>query len=241
MASLNVKQLIGGTAPYNLLINAQTKTIESDFEVSAGFIFIEISDVNGCYLKDTLYVNGAVPFIVDAGDDVLIDLYGTHRIEANVQMNGNKIEQIIWTPAESLSCDDCLTPLATPLEDTNYKITIINQNGCKQEDELLVRVIFNKGYDFPNIISNEGNTGNMYFTIYPIRNSISKLQFLRIYDRWGNMVFNKDNFPAGVPEEGWDGNIVGKRVQPGVYVWVSEILYKDGTKELVRGDVSILR
>jgi CHU_C Type IX secretion signal domain len=239
--SINVKQLIGGTAPYKLMINSQPKILESDFAVPAGSIFVEVSDANGCYLKDTLYVNEPVPFVVDAGADVLIELYGSHKIEANVEMNGNKTEQIIWTPAESLSCDDCLSPLATPLEDTKYKITIINQNGCKQEDELLVRVIFNKGYDSPNIISNEGNTGNIYFTIYPIRNSINKLQYLRIYDRWGNMVFTKENFPAGTPEEGWDGSISGKRVQPGVYVWVSEILYKDGTSEVARGDVSILR
>jgi len=63
------------------------------------------------------------------------------------------------------------------------------------------------------------------------------LHNLKIYNRWGGLLFQTDN-----PEVGWDGIYKGKYCEPGVYVWILETTESEGGKRTqLRGDVTITR
>lgn len=55
------------------------------------------------------------------------------------------------------------------------------------------------------------------------------------------MVFVREQFPDSQPDLGWDGSFNGRPMVPGVYVWVAEIVYKDGSEDALRGEVTVVR
>ncbi|MEI2696179.1 MAG: hypothetical protein V9E90_14005 [Saprospiraceae bacterium] len=59
---------------------------------------------------------------------------------------------------------------------------------------------------------------------------------LFIYDRWGDLVGQKQGFAVNELRLGWDGRFQGQDVLPGVYVWHAQLALKDGsaiTKKMV--------
>jgi gliding motility-associated-like protein len=59
---------------------------------------------------------------------------------------------------------------------------------------------------------------------------------LRIFSRWGIMIFESDN-----PSVGWDGFDRGVKGEMGVYVWMLDYTLEDGTRKNESGNVSLLR
>ena len=67
------------------------------------------------------------------------------------------------------------------------------------------------------------------------------LSYLRIYDRWGEVVYEIENIPPNTPELGWNGKFNNGDVLPGVYIYSIMIQYDDGAEELVKGDLTLLK
>ena len=63
---------------------------------------------------------------------------------------------------------------------------------------------------------------------------------MRIFDRWGNQLFERTDMTPGVEAEGWDGRFDGKFMLPGVYVYVTELDF-EGISEVITGEVTIIR
>jgi hypothetical protein len=65
---------------------------------------------------------------------------------------------------------------------------------------------------------------------------------VRLFDRWGDIVFEKTNLSPdnnGIPT--WDGFFRGKAMDPAVFVYLVEVEFLDGIRLLYRGDVTLLR
>ena len=85
----------------------------------------------------------------------------------------------------------------------------------------------------PNAFTPNGDGVNDFFGIY---GSSVKSYHMKIFDRWGEMIFqNDDYFPT------WDGNYHGKPLNVGVYVYLVQVDYKDGTTMWRKGDVTLIR
>ncbi|MEP6647481.1 MAG: gliding motility-associated C-terminal domain-containing protein, partial [Saprospiraceae bacterium] len=63
---------------------------------------------------------------------------------------------------------------------------------------------------------------------------------LLLFDRWGQMLFSKDDFVLNT-FEGWDGISRGKALSSNVYTYVAVLTLADGTKKRIKGDVTLLR
>jgi hypothetical protein len=60
---------------------------------------------------------------------------------------------------------------------------------------------------------------------------------LRIYDRWGGLLFERENIPLNSLEQGWDG----KNAPGGQYRFTAKILFPDGGKKRLNGEFFLLR
>jgi gliding motility-associated-like protein len=70
---------------------------------------------------------------------------------------------------------------------------------------------------------------------------ITEVTAFRIFDRWGNLVFEKLKFQPNDPQYGWDGTFSGDEMEPGVYLYWAEIKVK-GDKTLTEaGDITLLK
>ena len=60
--------------------------------------------------------------------------------------------------------------------------------------------------------------------------------YMIIYTRWGEKIWETDQVFVG-----WDGYLKsGELVPPGVYIYKAWVTYRDGSRELLAGDVTFL-
>ena len=93
----------------------------------------------------------------------------------------------------------------------------------------------------PNVIHpGSGIATNKYFYLITT-GAIDRIEYLNIYDRWGELVWTKENFDANIPELGWDGNFRAEQMDPAVFVWIAEIRLKNGKQLTLHGDLTVLQ
>ncbi len=93
----------------------------------------------------------------------------------------------------------------------------------------------------PNVFSPNDDGINDRFTVFANTASVSTVIYLRIYDRWGGLVFERQDFPPNDPLYGWNGSEKDKVMNPGVFVWNLAVRFIDGTQEVLYGDVTLIR
>ena len=239
---IEVTSVSGGAPPVQYSLNGQPFTTQSKFpNLPGGEYLLLIKDAQGCSTTATATI--VVPGIFDIAviPETLVKLGESYLIEVTVNVSPSEINQIQWTPSEGLSCDSCLTTIATPFNITKYEVRAVNNNGCEDRATILIRVDKRLDIYAPNIISPEGPAPNNQFTIYTNPDIHMKIKTLQVYSRWGEMVFTKADFDPNNPELGWDGTFEGKPLNPAVFVWKAVLIGPDSKEILLSGDVTVER
>ncbi len=137
-----------------------------------------------------------------------------------------------WSPSTWLDCSTCLNPIAIPEETITYTITA-EDNGCFATDQVTITVLYDLVVFVPNIFSPNGDMDND--VLYLRGKGIVNMKFV-VFDRWGEKVFESASL-----EDGWDGNFRGKKVNPAVFVYYVDVVFKDGSTVSKKGDVTLIR
>jgi gliding motility-associated-like protein len=148
-----------------------------------------------------------------------------------------------WSPAPPpnwLSCYDCQNPLATPTENAVFTVKMTDSNGCMASDSINLRISLCGDPIAANAFTPNGDGVNDFFYIQGPE-CIGQVISLRIYDRWGELVFEKFNFDSNVEVLGWDGRFRGKEFPMEVLVWVAEVSVPGGGVWKGNGDVTVIR
>jgi gliding motility-associated-like protein len=142
-------------------------------------------------------------------------------------------------PVTGLSCINCPNPLATPKSTTKYTVKATNIAGCAVEKNITITVVCKNDVLFmPNTFSPNGDGMNDYF--YP-RGKGFTIKSLRIFSRWGDVVFEQSNFAPNNQTLGWNGMYKGKVLQPDVFVFIMQVICDNGQVFTSKGNVTLLR
>lgn len=145
----------------------------------------------------------------------------------------------LWTPATGLSCTTCATPDAGPRFNTTFTVTFTDSNGCMNRGTIEVIVICKNANIFiPNTFSPNGDGSNDVF--YPRGKGLYNIRTLRVFNRWGEVVFERQNFPPNDPLSGWNGGFKGRKPQADVYVYQAEIECDNGDVIKLNGNISLI-
>lgn len=196
------------------------------------------ADTLGCF-SDTSFVPVKVyPYPkLDAGSDQTIAVGTSVPLITTISAD---VTNINWTPAAGLSCVTCASPIAAPKQTTTYTITASNPGGCTSKDDLTVFVFCNNGNLFvPNTFSPNDDGNNDVF--YPRGKGIFTIKLFRIFNRWGELVFEKSNFQANDPVFGWDGKVNGKAASQDVYVYTLDVMCENLTVLKYNGNIALIR
>lgn len=185
-----------------------------------------VSD-KGCI--DTLRVpvevySGAVLFL---GPDVTL-----HPGESHQMNPGGNCEYIKWFPEVGLSSPYSKNPIAKPDVYTRYFAHGTTIYGCKTSDTIdiyLEQTIL----DVPNAFNPSGYENK---ELKIIKRGIATLKYFRIFNRWGETVFETMDI-----EKGWDGKYNGVDQPVGVYVYMVEAVTDDGRPFVRQGNITLLR
>jgi len=91
----------------------------------------------------------------------------------------------------------------------------------------------------PNTFSPNGDGSNDVF--YLRGTGIFRVKTLRIFNRWGEVVFENREVPVNNPGSGWNGNYKGKPAQSDVYIYQLEILCANGELIKYSGNIALIR
>lgn len=206
------------------LINISHPVADIDYQVIA-------SNLYNC--TDTAIANvtvfPAAMVSVNAGDSVT--LYPGESYHIMPITNGSSFT---WFPPEGLSNPFVSDPTATPDINTLFIVNATTENGCKARDSIYFHVNADNLYGIPNAFT-PGNGSNNEFRI--MLDGVAKLNYFRIYNRWGVLVFE-----TKVISEGWDGTYKGEPQPFGVYVYdIQAVSSLTGKIKNMHGNVTLLR
>ncbi len=204
---------------------------------SATTTYEVISKLADC-MADTNYVKIIVHPLptVDAGSDQ----YLVTGSKAQLQAVGTLIQNYAWTPAISLNCDSCSNPVATMTTTTTYTVQATSSFGCKSSDSVTIHLVCDKSQVFiPNSFTPNGDGQNDVF--YPRGSGISLIKSFRIYNRWGELLFERSGIQINDVANAWDGGYNGETPKPDVYVYIIDAVCDTGEPIDLKGDVTIIR
>lgn len=145
----------------------------------------------------------------------------------------------IWSPATGLSCPTCPTPDAGPKVNTIYQVYFTDANGCSNTGTIQVFVICKGANLFiPNTFSPNGDGSNDIF--YPRGKGLERVKLLRIFNRWGEVVFEKKDFPVNDASAGWNGYYKGRKPVADVYIYQAEVFCENGDVIKLNGNISLI-
>ncbi|NBW72595.1 MAG: gliding motility-associated C-terminal domain-containing protein [Flavobacteriia bacterium] len=95
-------------------------------------------------------------------------------------------------------------------------------------------IICEEPYVFiPNAFSPNGDDNN---DVLLVRGIFIEKMIFRIFDRWGELVFESEN-----PQIGWDGTFRGKKLDPDVYDFYLDVTCYNGLKSITKGNVTLMK
>lgn len=238
-----IENTSGGLPPYLFSLDTAAFSSKIDFEnLPSGKFEIRVRDSVGCESEATATL--AEPPQRSLALDSLEVLKFGEQVELRPQLfnfSPASIGSVAWSPAQFLSCSDCLEPTTRVFENTVFTLTLLDTAGCPAVARVAVEVgevaVFVPNVFAPGLPENE----NAVFTLFSSPDAIEKIEWLRIYDRWGELVFENRGFAAGDFSAGWDGRFRGRDALVGVYVWLAAVRLADGSELRWSGDLTLVR
>ena len=178
---------------------------------------------------DSVRVNVISPIAAFAGNDTAV------VVGQPLQLNASGGDVYFWTPATGLTNQDIPNPVANLNDDITFILRVASNEGCFAFDTVNVRVFKTDPDIFvPTAFTPNGDRLND--VLVPIPAGVSELEFFRVYNRWGELVFSTSEFGKG-----WDGKISGKEQGTDTFAWyvkgrdyTGKVIFKKGNTTLIR-------
>ena len=182
------------------------------------------------------------PFEVSFNSPIIEIELGDTLTQLKPLISGSAVASFMWTPAELLTNPDSINPYIHTFDSQLYTLTVEDDNGCSATGSIQVNVDPNRNVYVPNVFKPGIGGLNDHFNVY-VGRGVDIVNYMRVYDRWGELVYSRDKF---LPEndntgDGWDGKFRGDFVDPAVFVYIIEVKFLDGRVLLYRGDVTVVR
>ena len=192
------------------------------------------TDVLGCPKPsyDTVIVTVLPKVKASAGRDTMI-VSGQP-----LQLNASGGENYLWTPAIYLNNAAISNPLAKineTIDSIRYKVYVTDLLGCLDSATILVRIFRTN----PQIFVPTGFTPNgdgLNDVLKPIAVGVERIDYFRVYNRWGQLVFS-----TTVNGQGWNGEISGKPQTSNTYVWMVKAVDYTGKPIFQKGTSTLIR
>lgn len=187
---------------------------------------------NGCIVDTPVRVTVSKNK-ADAGEDRTIFDGATTLLGGPLTTQGPEFTYR-WLPDQFLSSALISNPTAKPPYDFTYYLEVRNTQGCYDIDTVVVRVACND-INLPNafVPDSKNSTSNRFGLM---NRQIVKLNYFKIYDRWGKEVFSTTDVTKQ-----WDGNVNGNPAPMGVYIWEVDGFCIAGQRFQRSGNVTLIR
>jgi gliding motility-associated-like protein len=176
-------------------------------------------------------------FKVSVNQDTIIRPNASTQLRAQVSQTGNY--RYSWSPADGLTCPTCAVTTAKPAETTRYTLTVEDLDyNCRKTASVEI-TIGDCTVHTPSAFTPNDDGNNDVFLILGT-DCVTEIREFVIYNRWGEVIFRKQNFPASDPAYGWKGDYLGVASENGIYTYKIKVAYINGKTDERRGTVTLV-
>lgn len=196
---------------------------------------LSVTDVLGCPKpkRDTVLVTVLPKVNAFAGRDTMV------VVGQPLQFNATGGVSYFWSPGTSLNRVNIANPIGTyngSFDSIRYKVLVKDVAGCADSAFITVRIFRTNPQIFvPTAFTPNGDGHNDYFK--PIAVGISRFDYFRVYNRWGQLVYSTTT----VEGLGWDGKIQGREQGTNTFVWVVKGVDYTGKQVFAKGTVVLIK
>jgi len=236
----------GGTIPYRYGINGGPLGGSNVFiALGAGQYSVVARDANGCTASRMATLGQPAPIEVLLGLDTSIVLGDSLLISSTVN-NAVGITRLEWSSVlmDSFYCaslPECDEIWVKPGYSNIYRLKVTDENGCMGRSEIRVGVEKPRGIYVPTGFTPNGDFENDLLVVHGKSQQVRKVLVFKIFDRWGELLYEDRDFQVNDTARGWDGTFRGQPCDPAAFVWLLEAEYVDGYIEQLHGHVTLLR
>lgn len=199
---------------------------------------VDVIDSSGCF-PNSAQANVLVhPLpIIDPGPVVIVPYNSPFILKPTY---GPDIVSYKWNPINQLNCSSCPAPSGIALESFKYTVTATTSKGCSTSDTIQLFIECSaSNILMPTAFTPNGDNLNDFF--YPITRGMDKVIKFIIYNRYGQVVFQKSNFKPNDKNLGWNGAINGNLPTSGNYLYVLEAVCNLGEVISKKGSLMLIR
>lgn len=238
-----------GTGYLNYDWNADTLDgLAAPEGLSIGSYLLTVTDENNCVAQtDSITLTQPeqlfVDLVVDADDNTIV--YGDALLlKAVPSISDTAIAEVSWLPQHILadtSAEAITEQYVAPLSETELVVIVEDTMGCFVSDTARVFVSTNFPFYVPNVFAPQSsNAENAIFRPF-VTDKVERVNSMRVFNRWGEMVYERRDLPTTDESVGWDGSFNGEPLGAGFYVYSLEMEFINGATEVYSGDVMLIR
>jgi len=220
--------------PDSVIVTPSITNIVTVAPTVSQYIVVTATSGTGCVVEDSIQIfvgnipNGSV--IASSSENLVAS-------GSTVQLIGQPSGlNYTWTPGTGVTNVNAQVTDAVVDQTTIYTLTVTDGICSKTDTTLVTTFDFICGDPYlyiPNAFSpnNDGENEVLY-----VRGALVEEMVFRIYDRWGEMVF--ESFDR---TDGWDGTFRGKEMDPDTYDYYLKVTCVGGDEAIVKGNITLIR
>lgn len=198
------------------------------------YVYVTATADNGCVLFDSILVsvsNINSSSVIATASETNVPT-GTN-VTLSAEPDGYSYS---WSPTDGVENPNAQETNAFITETTTFTVSV-SDGICTKTSTVTV-----KSFDYtcdepfvfvPNAFTPNGDGEN---DVLYVRSLIVDDILFRVFDRWGEMVYETTTMHAG-----WDGTYKGKELSPDVYDYYLEGHCIDGQEFLIKGNITLIR
>ncbi|MET0636412.1 MAG: PKD domain-containing protein [Chitinophagaceae bacterium] len=167
-----------------------------------------------------------------AGNDTLV------VVGQPLQLNATGGVRYLWSPPIGLNNVNISNPIGvynSEVDSIRYLVTVYNEIGCA--DSAFVNVVVFKTNPYVFVPTGfTPNSDGINDVLRPIAVGVERINYFRVFNRWGEMVFS-----TTVNGAGWDGRINGAAQGSNVFVWMVSARDYTGKDIFLKGTSTLIR
>lgn len=252
--SIRLEDIIGGVDPLEIAFNGGAfSPVSNNWQMTGlmpGNYTIVIRDGTGCETAQSIVLALPPPPTLNLGPDLEIEEGESAFV---TPITNGPLSNLTWSPQGDITAEGNglrIQPSAT----TTYSFSITGNDGCTNTDELTITVVppdmpppppptapdeEQTSVFIPNAFSPNEDGINDTFTVFGDE-TVANVLSMRIFDRWGNLLYEAENLAPNDMQQGWRGQQNGRPLNTGMYIYFIELEYTDGKTEVLKGEIMLV-
>ncbi|MFZ2898492.1 MAG: M43 family zinc metalloprotease [Saprospiraceae bacterium] len=207
--------------------------------LSPGDYTLYVQDAGGCISEIPFIIGQPAPINVLLPPGISLQWGESQQLTPVVSPAGG-VYVYAWSPPDGLSCTDCSAPIVQPDFSGTYVLVVTDTLGCMARATVLVEVERNQDVFIPTMFSPNADGINDAFTIFS-GPQVVRIRTMKVFDRWGEKVFEGADLRPNDLSQGWDGTFRGKPMNPGVFGYLAELEFANGIVLVYNGSLTLVR